>query len=452
MIFRTCLLLSIIFIGANFVISQDDTRRVAIIGGGIAGVSSAYYISQYDQQATITVFEKESELGGNAITVDVKNAKGELVKVDMGPQYFAEGPWDDYIRFVRDALGMDTIQSESMVGTLLIQQEGNQTPTLITPLNGDFRDEKIGKLLKLKKFNNAAYKVYKNPERWEGVSIESWVNELPFEFVFKEEIIYPFLAASLGTSIQEIKGCSAVDIVKLFAFRKPKASNTFDIMDIGMGTLIREIGFKLEKKGVRLAFNSPVVSVKKVGERYEVVFEYNGERVAEMFDFVVFSVHADQLFKLLNQTETQFDDIKEPLEQMNYFEARIVLHKDSSLVNTQKPAFLNIITSAENELVYTTMNLSLISDRFCGIYKSWLTSEQVEKVKSNGTFMKESTFYHPLINTTFVAQLEVLNEIAKKYKSLSIIGGWSQGLETQNSAVLSGLRSLEVYKTCFNLD
>src|SRR5690606_12610064 len=90
-----------------------------------------------------------------------------------------------------------------------------------------------------KRFNTEAYKVYKNPTKWRTTRIEDWVNTLNFDESYKSEDIYPFLAASLGTTISEIRDASTYEIVSLFAFRKPKISNEFQIMTEGMGSLIQ---------------------------------------------------------------------------------------------------------------------------------------------------------------------------------------------------------------------
>lgn len=54
---RFLFLYSIVFLfSSNVIFSQT---KVAVIGGGIAGVSAAHYIHQYDKNVEITLFEKE---------------------------------------------------------------------------------------------------------------------------------------------------------------------------------------------------------------------------------------------------------------------------------------------------------------------------------------------------------------------------------------------------------
>lgn len=428
-----------------FKISISQTK-VAIIGGGIAGVSSAHYIHQFDSTAKITIYEKEKILGGNAKTVEVLNAKLQSVKVDIGPQYFVEGPWDNYIHFLNEVLGKNAFQFETLTGSLLIQNKDEQKPHFITPLGIKLRGEKLKNLLKFKRFNNLAFDMYKHQEKWKGVSIETWYNQIQLPDDYKKRIIYPFLAASLGTSVSDIKTTSAVDIVKLFAFRKPKASNKFKIMTDGMGTLILQIGKKLNENGVEIKTEAPVYKLSKQGNKWLIEYKQNNIIKSDTADFVASTIHANQNINLIKDEPILKNAVLQ-LQQLKYFEAKIVLHNDSSFVNINKPAFLNILTNNENEIVSSTMNLSMISGRLNGIYKSWLSQNDIEKLKSNHKILHQTTFYHPLITPDFIKHLESLHQCIDNISNLHIGGGWSEGLETQNSAVNSSKRALEKYKS-----
>ena len=54
--------------------------KIAVIGGGIAGLSAAYFLSTEHE---ITLFEKNTWLGGHAHTVPVK-VNGKTFDIDTG--------------------------------------------------------------------------------------------------------------------------------------------------------------------------------------------------------------------------------------------------------------------------------------------------------------------------------------------------------------------------------
>lgn len=94
--------------------SSFSQTKVAVIGGGMAGVSVTHYLSQFDKEAEIVLFERAHILGGNAQTIYVENHAGEKVSVDAGPQYFADGAWEDYKSFLEETLGKDAYEVETM--------------------------------------------------------------------------------------------------------------------------------------------------------------------------------------------------------------------------------------------------------------------------------------------------------------------------------------------------
>ena len=54
--------------------------RVAVIGGGIAGLSASWLLSK---KCHVTLFEKASKLGGHSNTIDVQ-AGNQVIPVDTG--------------------------------------------------------------------------------------------------------------------------------------------------------------------------------------------------------------------------------------------------------------------------------------------------------------------------------------------------------------------------------
>ncbi|MFB6207571.1 MAG: phytoene desaturase family protein, partial [Haloglomus sp.] len=58
-----------------------DGERIAVIGGGFGGLSTACYLA--DAGADVTVLEKNEQLGGRASRLEA-----EGFKFDMGPSWY----------------------------------------------------------------------------------------------------------------------------------------------------------------------------------------------------------------------------------------------------------------------------------------------------------------------------------------------------------------------------
>ncbi len=53
------------------------SKTVAIIGGGVAGLTAGYLLNE---QHDVTLFEKDNRLGGNVYTVDTKTVIRHIMK------------------------------------------------------------------------------------------------------------------------------------------------------------------------------------------------------------------------------------------------------------------------------------------------------------------------------------------------------------------------------------
>ncbi|MFN5909836.1 MAG: FAD-dependent oxidoreductase [Bacteroidota bacterium] len=433
--------LSILFIVlATSVISQyNSTRKVAVIGGGIAGVSAAHYILENDSQTEVVLFEKEKILGGNAKTVMVSNAFGDSIKVDIGPQFFTDDTWQQYITLLNH---YDLISPEILNefrGTFVIYKNDSVHPTFISPRGLLKRGERIKNLRQFYLFYKSAFRLFSSQED-SDLTVNEWLAMNEMSESFKNEIALPFMAATKGTTVNALKELSANDLVKLFAFRGPLEKKTFYVLNDGMGNAVQVIGDSLVSKGLDIKYNSPVRSIKKNGEKLTVTTDQGDSD----FDFVVFAVHPYQAAKMLSD-DSSLTELKTILNTFEYEEVQIVLHRDSSYA-FPKRSFLNITTDSDNSVLTSTMNLSCIHRDYSGIYKSWMKDEDVNKVMENGTLIDLQVFEHPMNTPQFNRSLEKLYSVSSKFPNLYFAGGWTEGHETQDAAVRSGEKAAFKYR------
>ena len=71
------------------------SEKIAIIGGGISGLSSGWHISQTND---VTLFEKNHYLGGHANTILVDDKHNKVVPVDVGFMVFNELSYPNLIQ------------------------------------------------------------------------------------------------------------------------------------------------------------------------------------------------------------------------------------------------------------------------------------------------------------------------------------------------------------------
>ncbi len=81
---------------------NPNAKSIAVIGGGITGLATAYNLTQRIPDAKITIYEEKDRLGG---WVD-----SEVIKVDNGEILFEWGP-----RTLRPALGDSGLATVDLV-------------------------------------------------------------------------------------------------------------------------------------------------------------------------------------------------------------------------------------------------------------------------------------------------------------------------------------------------
>lgn len=96
-------------------VTTKETRRVVIVGGGISGLSAAWYLQKKASERSIdleyTVLEKGSRWGGKILTEEVDTGAAEPFVVEGGPDSFTtQKPWA--LQLARE-IGME----ERLLGT-----------------------------------------------------------------------------------------------------------------------------------------------------------------------------------------------------------------------------------------------------------------------------------------------------------------------------------------------
>jgi predicted NAD/FAD-binding protein len=86
----------------------EARRSIAVVGGGISGLSAAWLLSQ---RHDVTLFERDARIGGHAHTVEVLDTAGRSVPVDTGFIVFNEATYPNFTALLAH-LGVDTAATQ----------------------------------------------------------------------------------------------------------------------------------------------------------------------------------------------------------------------------------------------------------------------------------------------------------------------------------------------------
>ncbi|WP_435148446.1 NAD(P)/FAD-dependent oxidoreductase [Candidatus Pelagibacter bacterium nBUS_32] len=73
--------------------------KIAVVGSGISGLSSAYYLSKKHK---VDLFEKQDRFGGHSYTLDIEYNDKERVAVDIGFMVFNKTTYPNLINFFKE--------------------------------------------------------------------------------------------------------------------------------------------------------------------------------------------------------------------------------------------------------------------------------------------------------------------------------------------------------------
>lgn len=87
--------------------APDLPRDIAVLGGGLTGLTTAYYLTRFHPEAKITLYESTDRLGGWIDTeqVEVETAQGKTATISFERGARAVAPqstltrWEDFVLF-----------------------------------------------------------------------------------------------------------------------------------------------------------------------------------------------------------------------------------------------------------------------------------------------------------------------------------------------------------------
>jgi predicted NAD/FAD-binding protein len=304
-------------------------RNIAVIGGGISGLTAGYVLSQ---SGDVTLFEADDRLGGHADTHLVVPACGPSIPVDTGFIVYNERTYPNLTRLFAE-LGVLTQPSEMSMSVRCagcgLQYAGQRgLPGLAAGLSRG-RGPYLRMLTEVPRFHRAARR-YLAAGRSTEQTFGDFLADGGYSDYFISHFALPVVAAVWscppGTALSYPAGY-------LFAFLANHGmlaltgSPAWRTVTGGSRTYVERVAKRLHS--VRLS--APVHAVRRHAGGAEVV-DASGEALA--FDAVLIATHPGQALRLLAEPTAAE---REVLGAFRYTPNPTLLHTDARLLPT-KPA------------------------------------------------------------------------------------------------------------------
>lgn len=308
--------------------THENQLNIAVIGGGIAGITSAYLLAK---KHNVTLFERNDYVGGHTNTIAVSEKDREL-PVDTGfivcnprtyPTFYRLlGEWDVPLRDSDMSFGFTC--DESRIG-----YSGPEMREFLRKPSNLLNPKLLGMIRTLRRFNRHAAADLESGTLV-GLSLGEYLLKLDVGSFFVEHYLIPLAAAVWSSPDADIDLFPAETFIRFFSnhgLLDLRDRPTWQTVVGGSSAYIKS--FRNQFRG-RVFTNSPVQSVHRDADGVVVTLK---NQETTRFDHVILATHADESLALLNDpTEAE----SSALSAWSYQDNHVQLHTDTTVMPTDR--------------------------------------------------------------------------------------------------------------------
>ena len=395
--------------------------KIAIIGSGISGLTTAYLLSRNHE---IIMFEKNDYIGGHTHTHEIDH-EGKSLSVDSGFIVYNERTYPNFIKLL-DQLGVErqitrmgfSVKSEKDN----LEYAGHSLNGLFAQRSNIFRPSFIRMLGSMNRFNQESRKDL--PSIDPKMTLGDYLLKNNYSTEFIQHFIVPIGAAIWSTVPTDMMNIPAVFFIRFF-----ENHGLLQIINrpnwwVIKGGSKRYVDKIIAKFKDRIRLSTPVKNVKRDDDLVTISFGIDGEN-EEKFDAVVFATHSDQSLALLEQPTK---DEVEILGSIIYQNNDAVLHFDDTILPKRKTAWSSwnyLLDQDQSKPVALTYNMNILqgivsSKTFCVTLN---TQELIDPEK----VIKYLNYEHPLFTLSSLKAQEQKSKISGKNNTYYCGAYWHNG-------------------------
>ena len=307
--------------------------KIAVIGSGISGLSSAYYLSK---KYKVDLFEKEDHFGGHSYTIDIPNYKdaNKKISVDIGFIVFNHKTYPNLINFFNE----NNIEIEKSNMSFSVKVNNTKIEYCGKGFNGIFSNRLNLLNRKFLKMFFEIISFYNKCSKLEfienNISLKEFLKKNKLSDYFINYHIIPMVSAIWSMPPKESGMMPMSFFLKFFQnhglFQLKNRPQWYTVKNRSK-TYVNNI---LKKISGEYYKNYDINKIKRTREGIQV---YYGD-INEFFyyDKVVIATHADQAIDLI---EDPFEDEKKILSSFKYKKNSVIIHTDDSVMPKSKRAW-----------------------------------------------------------------------------------------------------------------
>ena len=306
--------------------------KIAVIGSGISGLSSAYYLSKKHK---VDLFEKQDRFGGHSYTLDIKLNEKEKVAVDVGFMVFNKITYPNLINFFKE----NDIEIEKSDMSFSVSVKGTNIEYCGKGLNGIFSNR--GNLLNLK-FIKMFFEIinfYKRCEKLNSNNIEKITLGEYLTKIGKSKYFIDYHIIPMVSAIWSMPPFEASQMPLTFFLSFFKNHGLFKLKDRPQWYTVtnrsKTYVDKILSKVSGEYFKNYEIN-KIIRDNNGVKVYYGSENEFFNYDKVVLASHADESLKIISDITNKEREI---LSNFKYKPNKAVIHSDENLMPVNKKAW-----------------------------------------------------------------------------------------------------------------
>jgi len=402
--------------------------RIAIVGSGISGLSAAWALRDV---AEVTVYEKNTRIGGHSNTVDV-DYDGTQIAVDTGFIVYNELNYPNMIALFAH-LGVKTEMSDmsfAVTGGAGAEWSSNGLGGVFAWKRNWLSPTHWSMIADMAKFNAKAQADAVSRDLT-GVTLREYCAEAGVGKPFMERYLIPMGAAIWSTPGADMLDYPASSFVRFFNNHRLLHIKRPDWRTVSGGSRNYVAKF-IAALGDRIRVGCGATSIARSGDGV-IVTGTDGNQ--ERYDHVIMACHSSESLEMLSDAS---DDEKALLGAVRYGANVAYLHKDASLMPERKAAWAswNVQLGRPSEPVTLTywMNRLQNIDHSKPLFVTLNPATPPDPAKTFAVIDYE----HPLFDQAAAAAQRLLPSIQGANR-VWFAGAW-QGYGFHEDGLRSGLR------------
>jgi predicted NAD/FAD-binding protein len=393
--------------------------RIAIIGTGIAGLSSAWLLNKHHD---ITVYEADNRIGGHSNTVGAKIG-GDIVPVDTGFIVFNDRTYPNLNALFSelDVPAKPSSMSFSVsVGNGRLEYAGDRLSSLFAQRRNLFRPAHYRMITDILRFYRESVAMVAG-DRIPDCTLGRLLSDGGYGRAFIYDHILPMGSAIWSADIREMLDFPATTFLRFFANHGLLTVNDqpqWLTVDGGSRVYVERLSRSFRSC---IRTGTPVRAVTRSDDG--VIISTDGHE-PESFDQVVFATHADTTLALLADADPEEEAV---LGQFPFQPNTAILHTDPALMPRRRRAwaswnYMSPSTVSAGSPVSVTYWMNRLQTLPCAenVFVSVNPTTAPDPARVLGTF----AYDHPVFNAGAIAAQAQIGDIQGR-RRIWVCGAWT---------------------------